>query len=814
VLTDLRPALRACARHPASTAAVLVLLAAGVGVATAVFSALNQALLRPPAGVRDPAALVVLARQTGDGGRQGFSHRAFLEYHSGARAFAGLAAARSARVVLGDGGGEGAALDAMLVTEGYLPLLGVRLAAGRHFLPEEERIAGGEAAALLAHRVWRQRFGGDPGVVGRRIVLNGAPFTVVGVLAPGFEGLEVAEPVDIWLPLAAEAQARPLFPVLGSDLFSSLRVVGRLAPGVGAGSARAELAALATVVERRDAAGGQVRVLVAERAGRADPGWRQLVLSWVLPMAAAAALLLALVVVNSAGILLARARARRGELAVRRALGAGRGRLARHQLAEMLVVALPAAAGALLVARLVGDEIARAVPGLRLTVDPRVASFALAAALAACCLAALLPALAASRGDPAGALRAEAAGGRTPRLWRGLIAGQIALSLALLTAAGLLLRSVRTEAARDLGFAAAAVYLAPLELRLAGYTPAEAWRLQRRLVSEIAALPSVRSASAAAAPPVDRGFVWGRMPAVIEGVDEPVLVHRNPVAPAYLEVLETGIVSGRGFHAGDDGRAADGAGAGGGGPGVAVINETLAARLGPGPVLGRTLRFPTLTGPGEVLEIIGVTRDVRVASRAALSEPEVLFPLGHSRESDLVLLFRPAGDGAANAAAAAAVRALLRRELPGLPPPPVESVRARRDRALADERLYARLTALCAGFGLLVAAVGLFGIVSFDAARRTPELGVRLALGASSGQLRRLLLREAARTVGVGLVIGAAVSLVAGRLLHGALHGISPADPATLAAAAASLVAGTGLAAWLAVRRLARLDPAGALRGR
>jgi predicted permease len=795
---DLEVALRSLCRHPGSTVAMVGILAVGIGVGTAVFSLLNEALLRPPGGVADPASLVVLERHVAERGIEGFTYRGFTEYRDRVRAFSGMAAARSAPLLMGPAG-EVSPVAGMLVTEGYLPLLGVRLTDGRHFLPEEE-VVGAPRVAMLSHRLWRERLGGDKGVVGAVIRLNGEPVTVVGVTAAGFEGLGVAEPVDVWLPLVNEELARPLFPVLGSDLFTSLRPIARLAPGVS--PARAELELKAAAAEVEDVTGGSgvaARIVLSGSAGRAGAAWRRGVLSWSLPLTAAAALLLVLVVVNSGGILLARSVARRRETAVRVALGAGRWRLARQPVLEALVLAVPAAAGGLLLSRWVGTGIVRAVSGLQLALDHRVVLFVSVVALAACCLAALAPALAAARRDPGSDLRDQAGVSRPPRAWRALVSGQVALSLMLLTLAGLLVRGVRAEAGADVGFDTRRVYLAELDLRLAGHPLEQAVALRDRLMDEVATLPGVRAVAAAAAPPLDRGFLWGRWPAVPDGDESPIVVERNAVAPGYFDVLGTGIVAGRGFG------AADRAGA----PLVAVVNEVMAARMGPAPVLGRTVRFPTLAGPGQAIEIVGVTPGIHPGRRQGEQRPEVLMPLAQVEDRTFTLLFRVDGDARL---ALAAVHDLLRRAVPDLPPPRVESARARRDRMLSHDRLYARLSTLAGVVGLLVAGLGLYGMVAFDVAGRERELGVRLALGARHARVRATVVRKHAGLVAGGLALGAVGSILGGTVLARLVHGVPAVDAASLVGSTVALLLVAAAAAWLSTRRVAGADPATALR--
>lgn len=800
MIRDLRLGLRTFAREPGSTAAMILVLAVGLGAGTAVFSVLNEALLRMPPGVAHPERVVALERHSPETGYAGFTHLGFLEYRRLARSFSGMAAERGASLLLSEDG-ETSRIDGMLVTEGYFPVLGVGMAAGRDFLSEEHEVQGARPVAILSHAFWTERLGGDRRLVGSGIRLNGAALTVVGVTEPGFVGRDPLHPVDVWLPLAMEARARPLFPVLDSDFFSSLAAVARLAPGVDLEAARREMDDLAGRIERPvGPTGTKRRVVLADHVGRADPGWRRAVLSWSYPLIAAAGLLLAVIVVNLSGVLLARSIPRRKEMAFRLAVGAGRARLVRQLMTETLVLAVPAAVGGLLVARwvlaLVG---ARLDLGPHFALDHRVTLFVGVLAIAACWLAAAVPALDVSGRDLDRELRDQGSTPRLPRLRGAFIAGQIAVSLTLLTVAGLLVRSFLSESAEDPGLAASEVYQAELDLGLAGFTGEDAREIHRRLVEEAAAVPGIGLVAMAGAPPLDRGLVWSRAAAVADGQAEAVTVQRNPVGPGYFEVLGTGLVAGRGFT------EEDVAGA----PRVAVVNETMAGRLRPGPVLGRTVRFPTMFGPGEPLAVVGVTRDVRVASRDETPEPEVLFPLAQTNDPGAVLLFRPDGDPAA---VAAAVRDVVRRVVPALPPPRIESVRARRDRMLSDERLYAEIAGLFGLVGLFVAAIGVYGAISFDVGRRSRDLGVRISLGAGRGRVQAIVVREALRTAGLGVAAGLVLSLGATQLLRGLLHGVGPADPIAFSAATGVLVGVVVLTAWLSSRGVTRLDPAAVLR--
>lgn len=795
---DLRLGMLTSVKNPASTTAIVLLLALGLGAGTAVFSILSPMLLRMPPALEEPERLVLLKRHSAGEEVTGFGHLAFKEYRRLARSFSAIAARRGTPLLL-SWGEETSRADGVLVTEGYFALLGVEMTEGRAFLPKEQA-PGASPVAILSHALWTERFGGDPTIIGREIRLNGTPFTVVGVAASGFEGLEAWNQEEIWLPLVMEERMGAPFPVFNSDFFSTLSVVARLAPGVAIEDARQEMDVLAARIEQPlNSTGTKHRIIVTDRVTL--PGFPlDGLVGWTLPIAGAAGLLLAIVVVNVAGILLVRSVPRRKEMAVRLALGASRPGLVRQALTEKLVLAVPAGIVGLLLARSVHVLIADRADVLQIPMDTHVIVFATALALACCGLAAVVPALDVSGRNVDRELRDE---GSTPTLQRksgAFVAAQIALSLTLLTAAGVLTRSFHMESGEDLGFETADLYMADLDLHLAGFTLDEAQSLHRRIKEEVVALPGVATVSIVGEPPVDRGIVgWTAKPVVPEGGGDPITVHRNPVDLNYFEVLGTGLVAGRGFRREDVA----------GGPRVAVVNEAMAERLRPGPVLGRILRFPDMTGPGEPLEVVGVTRNVRVASRGEANQPEVLFPIEQADAVRVVLLLRPRGDPEA---VVAAVRAAVGRVVPEVPPPVLRSVRSRRDELLAGERLWAEITTLFGLLALVVMAAGLYGTVSFEVGRRHRVFSVHFSLGAGRRQVQRMVVRDALRTAAVGLVAGLLLSLVVTRFLGGILHEVTPTDPGVFLAATALVVVVVTATAWLSSGRISKLDPAAILR--
>ena len=811
MLQDLRFALRMLRKHPVFSAVAVLTLALGVGANAALFSVTDTLFLRSPRGVAAPERLVVLGRSSSTSRWSGFGHLAFRRYQGAARSFSGLVAARGATALLHIGG-ETLPLSAVLVTGDYFGVLGVRMARGRGFRPEEDSVPGAAPVVILSDATWRSRFGSDATAVGRTVRLNDTEFTIIGVAPPGFRGLDVDEQRDVWIPLMMEAQIRPLFPVLNSDFVSSLRVVGRLAPGVSLPQAQAELDVLAARFERPQGPKGEVsRVVASPHIGFPDPAWRADAVAYLAPLWGAAVLVLLVVCTNLAGLLLARAASRRREVAVRLAIGAGRGRLVRQLLGESLVLAVPGTLGALVVARAVTALVrVRVANDMDFGVDGRVLAFTAAVAAVACAAFGLVPALQAVRGDPAGDLRGDATGGPgRARLRFALVATQVGASLMLCVGAGLLVRTLRKAAAVDVGFETRHLLIASPGLEVAGYDEARAAQFYPRLAETLAQVPGVRSVAWASAAPVDPGFLHDARQIAIGGgapSDAPrVAADYNEVSAGYFATLGQGAVHGRTFTAADDSAA----------PLVAVVNEAMARRhfAGQDPI-GRELRLVLFMDYSPLISIVGVVPDVRTTSLDAVVRPEVFVPRAQYAarrqhlQRDAVVLVRADRE----APVAAAVRSILRQLDPDLPPVRVTSLADRMAERLSDRRLYAELIGLFGALALLLAAVGLYGVLAFEVARRTREIGIRMALGARPAMVLRMVMRRGLAAAGTGLALGLAGGAMLTRVLRAMLYGVTPGDPVTFVAAALVIVGATLVASWLPARRAMRVDPVIALR--
>ena len=810
-LHDLAAAARSLWRRPGTAAAAALSLTLGVGAATTVWSAVRAVLLDPlplPGSER----LVLVWSRSQEDAESWLSVPEVEDLRAGSRAFSGVAALRdwsfhvtgpSGASAAGGGAGDGAGVEAepeevpaLAVSAELFRVLGVAPAWGRGFRVEEDRL-GARRVAVLGHDLWRRRFGADPGIVGRAVLLDREPYTVVGVMPEGFRLLPPSSvfpaKVDIWVPLGAALPAEG--PLLQRDV-RHIHALARLAPGVTVEEANAGLSQFAAGLKRE------------YPEAYKEPGWglaavpfREQIVRGVRPallaLAVAVGLLLLAASVNLAGLLLARTAGRVRELAVRAALGASRGRLARHLLAESLLLGLLGAGGGLLLAAFGVDLLAAAPIGVPRLDEVRLDGWVLGAGVALALLAALLagplPAAAAARAAlPAG--QGDVSGrGRARRL---LAAGEVALALVLLAGSGLLLRSFLALQGAPLGFETAGVLTARLPLSPTDLPDGDARNaLLDRLLLRLSSLPGIRTVGAVTQLPLS-GAVLGSRFANERGEESDADFRR--ATPGYLPALGIRLLRGRGFTAEDRVDA----------PPVAVVDQTLAARLWPGqdPV-GRQLTW--LRNPDQPLTVVGVAAAVRHAGPGTPPEPTVYRPYAQDpRAGSLYLILRGTTDPAAHAGP---LRAALREVAPAQPLAEVRPMAERAAAAVAPPRFHALLTGLFAAAALALAAVGVYGVIAHGVARRRREIGVRLALGAPRGRVLGGVLAEGLGLALLGLAAGLPAALAAGRLLQSQLFGVSSTDPWTLAGAALALAGTAAAAAWLPARRAAAVDPASAL---
>jgi putative ABC transport system permease protein len=803
---DLRFAARVLRRQPGFTVVVLLTLTVGIGANTAIFTVVDAALLRP-LPYREPERLVHLwETHRGDvSDRSEASYPDFLDWRAQSRAFAAIEGYDETNLTVTADGAEPLMLRGARVTPGFFPMLGVTPARGRAFIPEES-VAGGAPVVLLTHGFWRRRFGGDPQVIGRSLTLDRRPFTVIGVLPRDFHFAPVDD-AELWLPIDPAAQRT-------SERFNHwLNVVARLGPGVTLDGASSDLS---TVMRRLGAqypetnAGRGIGIvpLRDEIVGAVRPT--------LLVLFGAVGCVLLVACVNVAGLVLARSAARGREIAVRSALGAERGRIVRQLLVESALLAVAggvlgavtAQLGVRLIVAALPAEITNGMPYLQyLRVDGVVLAYAAGLAVAAGLLSGLAPALYVSRPSTTELLRRGGrggSGGAKPRLRGALVAAEIALTMVLLVAAGLMTRSLGQLLRVDAGFDAEHVLTARVALSGAAYDSAE--RQQRffeALVGRVAALPGVRAAGAVLHVPLVGG---GTNTFRAEGRPEPDPANRpeatmRGVAGDYFRAMAIRVVAGRSFTDRDRAGASP----------VLVVSAGLARRLfrEGASAIGQQLRFYAF--PESAWTIVGVVGDVKTGRLDAEAPPTIYYPHLQGAQNRMSIVARTVGDPAALAGA-------VRREVRALDPTvPVYQVRTMEEQvarspAVFARRLPLRLVGAFAATALALAVVGIYGLVTYTVAQRTQELGIRIALGAQRRNILTLVVREGALLAAVGVSIGLVVALWATRMLGSLLYGVGAADPLTYVAVAVLLGGVALVASYVPARRAARIDPMVALR--
>ncbi len=819
-LGNLRFAWRSLARRPGFTAAAALVLALGIGVNATLFSLLSGVLFSPMPGVEAGGELVWVSAVWRDRARPGgLSYPDYVDYREAtAELWSGLAAYSAVPLSLGTGslgtGSRGGDREPMrllghLASGNYFAVLGVRPALGRFFLPEEDRAPGARPVAVLSERLWRTRYGSDPAVVGGTIVLNRRDFTVVGVAPAGFRGPELGRAADLWVPLAMAEAALPGDPgVLAARGSSWLQALGRLAPGVPLERARAALAAVAANLSHEHPQSHFLRTVRATPAlGGLPPEARGELLPLAGLVAAVAGLILLIACSNVANLLLARGLGRGQEIRVRLALGAGRGRLVRELLGESLLLAALGGALGLLAAAWSADLLIALLPaadfdGLSGAGGPRLLVFTLAVAVASALLAGLAPALSATRLSPRTSLAAAGPGaGSRSRLGRALVVTQLAFSLVLLSVAGLCLGALGRAATADLGFNPAGVAALSFDLELQGYAPVERQAFLAEALERAEALPAVGSASAANLAPLSGIMVgtWIAPEAAADPDREGTPAFLNGIAPGYFRTLELPLAAGRDFTSADGSHA----------PAVAILNQSAAQRLfGTESAVGSRLQ---LDGDGgTVVEVVGVAADARYDEATEDPRPFVYLPLAQrSVLGRTTLLVRLEGDEAAALPALEGLLASIDPDLPVFETTTLASLAANR---VDKQRSIGGLLSGFGGLGLVLAAVGLYGLMAQLVARRSRELGVRIALGAAPGDVLRLILGDGLRLAALGAGAGLLLALPAVPLVAGALGDLAASDLAGFLGAAALLAATAVAAAWVPARRALALDPQEVLR--
>lgn len=817
--TDLRIGMRGLARRPGFTATAVLTLSIGIG-ATAAVATVANGLLFQPLPVPDPDELVVVAQldeHTAEFPHE-LSYPEYLDYRERNDVLKGLAAHALSEGLLSIDGGAAERIWIEYVSDNYFDVLQVDAAHGRTFLAGEGHRPGDAPFVVLTHHAWQTRFGGDAAILGKVVRLGPASMTVIGITPEPFAGVNGFVPVEAFVPATEGALVEPRWMDLLTDRFEeSFFLIGRLRPGVAVAEAAVQLDVLAAALaaEHPDTSRHSELYIVPERDSRPYPGASRHTSPLMAVVIGLAALVLLVAVANVGTLLVGRGVARRQEMALRAGLGATRRRLVRQLITESVLLALVGGAGGGLAALWIADlvmavaatELGRSIPARDLPVDWRIFGFTATIAIVAGLLAGLAPALRSTRIELARALGSGGrdSGGRVPgrRLTNGLVVVQVAASMLLLVCAGLFVQSSRNAGAIDFGFRTDDLLVLSVDPLAQGYDPEQARALYREIADEVGALPGVRSASWARRAPVRPGGIWNRVFTLDGGTaPEPdaARVAVNYVDPGFFDTVGIPVLQGRGF------REEDGAGD----RRVAVVSERAARQLWPGrEAVGR--RIVNATTGGAPFEVIGVVRDAHMSRSPFEQPPFVLHPFGSRLMGSATLHVQ--ADGPASAVIPM-IRETVRRHAPTLAILEAGSMDTvvRSMGMLALVRGGAAVIGSLGLLGLLLAAVGLYGVVSHAVAQRKQEFGIRTALGATAAGIIRLALGRGVMLTTLGLVLGAVAAAGAARLTAGFLVDVSPVDPAVFAVAGLLLVGVALLACLVPSRRAAKADPLATLR--
>lgn len=797
MLLDLRYAVRMLVKNPGFACAAIVALTLGIGATTAMFTAINSILLRPlPYPDADRLFVVRETRAQAGFEQTVVSEGEFLAWARGNRLFehAAVVAYPGLAIRFGDAPER---VPALQVAADFFPLFGVAPSAGRAFSRDAEQPGRGDVL-LISHDVWQRRFAGATDVIGRSIALEGRPATIIGVLPPHFT---FGGRVDAIVPMTLGADEAAQFSGHSLDLYA------RLAPGVTRERAVAELttAILATRESARHATGAALIPLQEQTVGESRTP--------MLVLFAAVGIVLLIACANIANLLLARAASRQKEMAVRAALGASRTRIVRQLVTESLLLSIVGGVLGSILASWLSDLLARVAAGslpraAEIGMDGRALAFALLVSALCGLLFGLAPAWQASRADVNTALKQESRGGTSAGRRRALEAfsiAEIALALVLLVGAGLLLASVRNLRNVEAGFDPSNVLTAPAYLPEWKYsTPAEQRAFFARAVGELAAVPGVVAAAAVNVLPLSGDNSSGSL--APEGWPAPAFnqresADRRAVTPGYFSAMGVGLLQGRAFTAKDDERAER----------VAIVSRALAERYWPRTnPLGKRVKLSRFEVEAPWLTIVGVAADVRHGTLARPSSQVVYYPHAQTPDTGMVFVVRSA---AAPGTIAAGVREVLQRLDPDLPVDQLRPMTEIVGTSLVDEQLELALLGIFAALAVALAAAGIYGVMAYAISHRLKEFGVRLALGATSADIIRLVAREGLRLTGAGVALGLIGAWLASSALSTQLYGIGATDPLVYCATALLLSAFALSASVMPARRALRTSPVASLRG-
>ena len=814
---DIQYAFRTLTKNPGFAIIGIVTLALGMAANTTIFSVVNGLILRPLSVPRPEQITVLALQQAGTAGLQGFSYPDFLDLRSQSASIGDLITYRVSLAGLAvEGKGDHCVISR--VSNNYFSVLGITPAAGRLILPTEGISPGSDPIVVLGYSYWQKRFAGDPEVVGKHVEMNGHPATIVGVTPKGFYGTYAMLNMDAYVPLSAtftEEFGTPVSDTWTKREMRGLTILARLKPGVDIKRASASLNVVAKRLsdEHPDIDKGISVLVFPEKLARPEPDSDNSLPTVAFIFIALSSLVLLVACFNVANVLLVRATVRQREMAIRAAMGAGRSRLVRQYLTESLLLALLGGGAGLLLASWASGLLSSLSLGTSLPIhfdfhpDGRVYLFAFAAIFLTGLIVGIVPALRVARTDVSSILheggRGSSDGPRRQFARNTLVAAQVAGSLVLLIVAGLFMRSLGKAQNINLGFDPDQVLNLTTDVNGLGYSEARGREFYRDLETRIRALPGVVSEAQAFTVPL--GYISEDVTVTIPGHPvehgkQPPGIEDNSVTPGYFSTLRMPLLRGRDFTEADDATA----------PPVAVISAAMAKKFWPAEdALGK--QFLIKDNPGKPIEVIGVIQDAKY--RDITEEPRPIFyqPFAQSYMSMRTIHVRtsvPPGSLAVQ------IQEQINELAPGLAVSEVQDMK----HALQGANGFffysfgAQVTGVLGLLGLILAVVGIYSVVSYAAARRTQEIGIRIAMGASPSDILKMVLRQGISVVGIGLVLGLLISLAGTRLLSGLVVGVKPSDPVTFIVVVLLLTGIALFACWIPARRATRIDPLIALR--
>jgi predicted permease len=830
LVQDLRYAARTFRKSPVFVAVAVLSLALGIGANTAIFTLVDQLLLRL-LPVKDPQQLVLLwgrGRHYGsNNGRYKISFPMYEDFRDHNQVFSGMFCRWETSLSVSSEG-KTERVSGELVSGTYFPVLGVGAALGRVFTPDDDKIPGGHPLAVISHRYWLSRFGGSKDIIGKKLLVDGYPLTIIGVSQAGFDGTDPGSSPQIRIPIMMEAQISPQF----AEFYNMknrrgrwVNAFGRLKPGVTMTQAKSALQPffhqiLEMEVREKDFARAAPETrqsflamwMELLPASKGDSSLRSQFANPLLVLTAVVGLVLLIACANVANLMIARATARQKEIAVRLALGASRGRIISQLLVESLTLALAGGLAGLLLAIWMDGALLNFLPAgdgpltISTTPDWRILAFNLGVSLFTGVIFGLAPALQSTRPQLAGTLKDQVgsiAGGTSVGLRKTLVAAQVTLSLLLLIGAGLFIRSLSNLKDLDPGFRTANLIGFAVDPTMNGYKPERSLDFYRQLREHLDAIPGVESSSLAVMA-VLTGDEWDSSMAVEGFQHKPSDMpdpHMQFISPDYFTTMNIPILLGRDFRT-TDGRSA---------PKVCIVNEKFARRFfKDGLAVGKHIGMGGDPGTKLDIEIIGVVRDTKYESMREEVPLEVYRPY---HQMEFVLgMYAYVRTARQPEQAFSSIRQVVNGLDPNLPLFQMKTIEAQMEDSLITERLVATLST---GFGVLatlLAAIGLYGVMAYLVAQRTREIGVRMALGAATGDVVWLVMKDVLILAGIGIAVGLPAALALTRVVKSQLYGIQPNDAMTIVASTLGIACVALLAGYIPARKASRVDPMRALR--